>query len=121
MSILVTALIKGEKDMNYKIIDKESFDVIGKETRITMKGGKNFELVPKFWNDCMEDGSYEWIQSKAGKLGVLGVCKDVTRRIFSEWMPSAGYQHACAPELEVYPEGDTSSPDYRCEVWIPIK
>ncbi|MBB6634345.1 effector binding domain-containing protein [Cohnella thailandensis] len=44
----------------------------------------------------------------------------VWRRIFEEWFPSTGYEHAAGPELEVYPEGDTSSSDYRCEVWIPI-
>ena len=162
--------IKGEKDMNYKIVDKCSFEVIGKETRITMVDGENFQQVPKFWADCMADGSCDWIQSRAGKLGTLGVCKDfgkyneafnymiavektnetlpkgyisttipaatwavfesvgalpkaiqdTTRRIFSEWMPSTGYQHACAPELEIYPEGDNNSEDYRCEIWIPI-
>lgn len=163
--------IKGEKDMNYKIIEKESFEVVGKQRKITTAGGENFKLVPEFWDDCMKDGSYQWISSRAGKLGVLGICKDlhnfnegfnymigiekiketlpkgfisatipaatwavfesigplpeaiqdVTRRIFSEWMPSTGYQHDCAPELEVCPEGDINSSDYRCEVWIPIK
>jgi AraC family transcriptional regulator len=163
--------IKGDKDMNYKIVDKESFEVVGKQTRITMVDGENFKQVPKFWDDCQKDGSRQWICSKAGKLGVLGVCKDfgmnkdefnymiavekiketlpkgyisatipaatwavfeaigplpeaiqdITRRIFTEWMPSTGYQHDCAPEIEVYPEGDIHSPDYRCEVWIPIK
>jgi AraC family transcriptional regulator len=136
-----------------------------------MVDGKNFEQVPHFWNDCMHDGSYEWICSKASKLGVLGICKDfdkdkdefnymiavenikdtlpdgyvavqipaatwavfesigtlpeaaqdLTRRIFTEWLPATGYQHDCAPELEVYPKGDMYSPDYKCEIWIPIK
>jgi AraC family transcriptional regulator len=158
--------------MNYKIIDKGSFTVVGKQRRITTADGENFKLIPKFWDDCMNDGSYQWICSKAGKLGVLGVCmdldnfnegfftymigvekinealpkgyvsatipaatwavfesvgplpdaiQDITRRIFTEWMPSTRYQHDCAPELEVYPEGDIYAHDYRCEVWIPIK
>jgi len=161
--------IKGDKDMNYKIVDKGSFIVVGKQRRITMVDGENFKQVPKFWNDCMKDGSYQQIASNAGKLGVLGICKDfgkdefnymigveeikdnlpkgyvsatiptatwavfesigalpeaiqdLTRRIFTEWLPSTGYQHDCAPELEVHPVGDTSSTDYRCEIWIPIK
>ncbi|THF84200.1 AraC family transcriptional regulator [Cohnella fermenti] len=46
--------------------------------------------------------------------------QDVWRRIFEEWFPSTGYEHAAGPELEVYPDGDTTSPDYRCEVWVPI-
>lgn len=165
--------IKGDKDMEYKIINKDGFNVIGKQRKISMAGGKNFKQVPEFWNDCMQDGSYEWLCSRAGKLGVMGVCKDfaqgkdtdefnymiaiekiednlpvgyistsipaatwavfesvgalpgalqdVTRRVFSEWMPATGYQHACAPELEIYFPGDMSSSDYRCELWIPVK
>jgi AraC family transcriptional regulator len=42
-------------------------------------------------------------------------------RIFSEWFPSTGFEHANAPELEIYPLGETGSEDYSCEIWIPIK
>lgn len=41
-------------------------------------------------------------------------------RIFSEWFPATGYEHAGGPEIEAYTEGDTTASDYRCEVWIPI-
>nr|WP_282433322.1 GyrI-like domain-containing protein [Desulfosporosinus sp. FKA] len=44
------------------------------------------------------------------------------RRVYSKWFPATGYhQDCCAPRLEVYPEGDKNSPDYRCEYWVPIK
>ncbi|OOM06453.1 AraC family transcriptional regulator [Clostridium saccharobutylicum] len=163
--------IKGDKEMNYKIFDKGSFKVVGKQTRITMADEQNFNQVPEFWHDCMDDGSYELLSSKAGNLGVLGVSKDfdkctqefnymiaveevneplpkgyisatipastwaafesvgplpeasheLLRRIYSEWMPSMGYQHECAPDLEIYPVGDMFADDYKCEFWIPIK
>lgn len=164
--------IKGDKDMNYKIVDKKSFSVVGKQRRITSVDGENFKQVPEFWNNCMKDGSYEWINSRAGKLGVLGVSldlrnfnegfftymigaqeikesfpkgyvmetipaatwavfesigslpeaiHDLTRRIFTEWIPSTGYQLDCAPQIEVYPKGDMYAKDYRCEIWIPIR
>lgn len=45
----------------------------------------------------------------------------VWERVFTEWFPDSGYEHDDAPELELYHQGDTSSDDYRCEVWIPIK
>ncbi len=45
----------------------------------------------------------------------------VWERIYSEWFPSTGYEHAGLPEMEVYPRGDGSSEDYVCEVWIPVK
>ena len=47
--------------------------------------------------------------------------QDVTKRIFSEWFPSSGYEHADGPELEWYGPGDTQASDYRCEVWIPVR
>ena len=42
-------------------------------------------------------------------------------RIYGEWFPTSGYEHAGGPELEIYPPGDTAAPDYYCEVWIPVK
>lgn len=41
-------------------------------------------------------------------------------RIFSEWFPASGYEHAKSPELEVYLAGNTDSPDYKSEIWIPV-
>ncbi len=47
--------------------------------------------------------------------------QEATGRIFGEWFPTSGYEHADGPDLEVYPPGDTTAPDYYCEVWIPVK
>lgn len=44
----------------------------------------------------------------------------VTQRIFSEWFPNSGYEHAPSPEIEAYSEGDMMAPDYKSEVWIPV-
>lgn len=46
--------------------------------------------------------------------------QNVWTRIFSEWFPATKYEHADAPELEVYYPGDCSQEDYMCEIWIPI-
>jgi AraC family transcriptional regulator len=164
--------IKGDKSMNYKIVEKEAFTLIGKKTKITTAGGENKMLIPKFWDTCRADGSMEWLSRHAGKLGVIGVCTDLSTfsegyfsymlaiekikepipdgyvieripkltwavfeavgampeslqsveiRVFSEWFPATGYQHECAPELEIFSEGDFASVDYRCEYWVPIK
>ncbi|QKS70298.1 AraC family transcriptional regulator [Paenalkalicoccus suaedae] len=43
------------------------------------------------------------------------------KRIFSEWFPSTGYEHAGTPEFELYNRDDPSSPDLYSEIWIPIK
>ena len=41
-------------------------------------------------------------------------------RIFNEWFPTSGYQHANDTEIEWYSDGDMSSPDYRSAIWIPV-
>ncbi|WP_310605012.1 AraC family transcriptional regulator [Anaerosporobacter sp.] len=45
---------------------------------------------------------------------------EVWGRIFSEWFPTSGYEHAEAPEIEWYSNGDLSSSDYKSEIWIPV-
>lgn len=47
--------------------------------------------------------------------------QETMQRIYGEWFPSSGWEHAPAPELEVYPEGDVRSPDYVSEIWIPLQ
>ncbi len=45
--------------------------------------------------------------------------QEVTKRIFSEWFPSTGYEHDSIPEIEVYlPEKPGGK--MQCELWIPI-
>lgn len=46
--------------------------------------------------------------------------QNVMETIFQEWFPETGFEHADAPELEVYLPGDVFAKDYICEVWIPI-
>ncbi len=54
-------------------------------------------------------------------VGVLPAAQqNVWKRIFTEWFPSSGYEHADAPEIEWYSDGDGSSDDYISEIWIPI-
>ncbi|MGN0621307.1 MAG: effector binding domain-containing protein [Porcipelethomonas sp.] len=46
--------------------------------------------------------------------------QSIQERIISEWLPASGYEYAPAPDIEVYPEGDRHSADYRSEVWLPV-
>lgn len=45
---------------------------------------------------------------------------EIWGRIFSEWFPTSGYEHAQAPEIEWYSNGDLTSSDYKSEIWIPV-
>ncbi|MDP4088865.1 MAG: AraC family transcriptional regulator, partial [Bacillota bacterium] len=162
--------LKGDKDMDYKIVKKDAFKVIGKAIKVTTKDGENLKRIPEFWDQCYNDGTVKKLCSIDSDRDMLGICMDfdyaneefaymialenennqedwgldireipaaswavftsvgpmphsiqkVWSRIFEEWFPSSGFEHADAPELEVYPPGDGSSQDYKCEVWIPV-
>jgi len=73
-------ILKGDQDMEHKIVQKECFTVVGKSIQTSAAKGENSRQIPKFWQDS----------------------------------------HAGLPDFELYPQGDTMSLDYRCEIWIPI-
>ncbi|AXI07934.1 AraC family transcriptional regulator [Oceanobacillus zhaokaii] len=163
--------IKGDVEMEYKIMEKEAFQVIGKGIQTSTVSGENNRNITAFWNESNSNGFSEALAENCGPLGLIGVCTDfdqqqenmtyfigaekqtetypnewqeleipkatwaifpvkgampeamvkVWERIFSEWFPSTGYEHAEGPELEVYlSDGDPNSDDYYSEVWIPI-
>lgn len=47
--------------------------------------------------------------------------QETWKRIYAEWLPSSGYEHAMIPEVEWYSPGDMNAPDYKSEIWIPVK
>lgn len=42
------------------------------------------------------------------------------KQIYTEYFPASAYQPKNTIDFEVYPDGDPSSADYRCEVWIAV-
>ncbi len=167
----ISVVLKGEEKINYRIIKKESFDIVGLSKEVTTKDGENFKIVPMFWQETLLSDEYKVLCKNAGPFGVMGVCNDFDEsaekfdyliavegsnikeldnlvtikvqaqewavfeclgalpdslqktilKIYSEWLPATHYEHAGTQELEVYLPGDTSSPNYKCELWIPIK
>jgi AraC family transcriptional regulator len=158
--------------MDYRIIDKDEFTVVGKSIKTSTVNGENNRNIAAFWNESNRNGFTKELAKNCGELGLLGICIDfdnqqekltylfgaeknidqipsdwqerqipsatwavfpvngampdaiqkVWERIFSEWFPSTGYQHAGGPEMEVYPtDADPSSEDYYSEIWITIK
>lgn len=53
--------------------------------------------------------------------GPLSGLHNLWSRIFLEWFPKTSFQHSGMTEVEVFPAGDTTSEDYKYEVWIPLR
>lgn len=47
--------------------------------------------------------------------------QDMTRRLYGEWLPNSGYEWANAPDIERYFDGDPTSEEYVCELWLPVR
>lgn len=52
--------IKGDVEMNYRIVEKEAYTVFGKSITIGVDDNPA-EIIPKFWRDFQEDGTYKKI------------------------------------------------------------
>ena len=42
-------------------------------------------------------------------------------KIYKEWLPSADYERILDYDIENYLPGDSSAPDYVCEICLPVK
>ena len=47
--------------------------------------------------------------------------QNVWKRIFTEWFPTSNYDIVGGPQIEWYSDGDTTSDDYKSEIWIPVR
>ena len=47
--------------------------------------------------------------------------QNVWGRIYSEWFPSSGYEAVPGPEILWNESQDTKDPNYRSEIWIPVR
>ena len=65
--------LKGDKDMNYKMVEKDSFKVIGKGRKVSTKDGENFKVIPEFWRECATNGVKEKLDKIDGG-NCAGVC-----------------------------------------------
>lgn len=172
--------IKGDVEMNYRIEEKGAFKAFGVERIIDTTNEQNFITIPKFWQECHENGTinrlcsievpslnngllktnsimcyrYTGEDSIPYMIGIVDfegkadvaqdlvsvdvepytwaifrteehTFEDITekiqavwKRVFPEWFPASGYEHAAGPDLELtYMK---SANKLYSEVWIPV-
>ncbi len=166
--------IQGGTEMNYRIVEKEAFKIVGIKKRITlvyegvntqmdsMWSSLTMEIIQElkqlsnvepngilcvsanFASDRVEgseldqyigvattkdsDAKYAELSVEATTWAVFTVVgvfpkelQDTWAKIYSEWFPTSGYELTGGPELLWNESPDTSKPDYRSEIWIPVK
>ncbi len=69
-----TLKLKGEKDMKYKIVERQAFKVVGKNLRTTQEQNMKEGSIPKFWGKCNTDGTVAGLCRLEPDKPLLGVC-----------------------------------------------
>lgn len=107
-----------------KLSNQEPLGVLGVSTCMN---GKDFDYyIAAATNKPIPENMYEYQVPETTWaifecIGAMpNAIQELQKRIVTEWLPTSGYEYADAPDIEVYPEGDTSSPHYKCEVWLPV-
>jgi AraC family transcriptional regulator len=167
--------IKGGCEMNYRIVEKGSFKIVGFKKRVPIIfNGVNPEiakmtelLTPEvikklkelsnaeptgiisastnFSEGRMEEkgeldhyigvatssdetAGFDVLQVEDGTWAVFEsigpfpeTLQNVWGRIYSEWFPSSGYEAVPGPEILWNESQDTKDPNYRSEIWIPVR
>ncbi|WP_432352947.1 GyrI-like domain-containing protein [Sporosarcina sp. A2] len=62
--------------MDYKIINKEAFAIVGKSIRTSTVEGQNHRNIAQFWIDSNQNGFADELAQVSGDLGLIGVCMD---------------------------------------------
>ena len=167
--------IQGGSAMNYRIVEKEAFRIVGMMKRVPIQfHGVNPEIAA-MWNRLTRadidqlkslsnvepsgliSASTNFSEGRMEEKGELdhyiGVAttlecpvnwaklevpaltwavfeavgpfpdtlQNVWGRIYSEWFPSSSYELAMGPEMLWNESHDVSSPNFRSEIWIPVK
>lgn len=167
--------VKGVKEMNYRIVEKEAFKIAGLKKRVpivfegvnpeiaAMSGLLTPEIVmnlkllsnieprgmisasANFSEGRMEEtgeldhylgvattsdetSDFEVLDVEGGSWAVFEsvgpfpeTLQDVWGRIYAEWLPTSGYEIVPGPEILWNESPDTSNPEYRSEIWVPVK
>ena len=67
--------LEGGNVMNYKIEEKEAFDVLERVETHTVENGQNNTSIPDFWSRTCADGSMEKLEALASdKKYTFGIC-----------------------------------------------
>jgi AraC family transcriptional regulator len=93
--------IKGDSEMNWRIEEKEAFEVFGLELQTNVINGQCFKDIPAFWEVCENDGRCIALAEAAGKKRIELLDAGITY----DHQPDGGmkYMIACIKRTDVVP------------------
>ncbi|HWI47078.1 MAG TPA: AraC family transcriptional regulator [Rummeliibacillus sp.] len=89
--LVIQVQLKGAEPMNYKIIEKDSFQVVGLKRTFSCVNGEQSPKIARFWQDVNQDGT-------SGQLavlidgtvqGLIGICEVTSKDIMDYWIAAS--------------------------------
>lgn len=74
--------------------------------------------VPEHWSVLPVEASKWAVFTAVGEFP--SALQEMWSRIYSEWLPTSGYELSGGPEMLWNESQDTSLPNYKSEIWIPV-
>lgn len=93
--------IKGDSEMNYRIEQKEAFEVFGLELKTNVINGQCYKDIPEFWENCAKDGRCAALAKAAGKK--TGEILDAGITYAHNPNGSMNYMIACYKQIKTVP------------------
>lgn len=95
--------IKGASVMDYKLVDKEAFRIVGYKLPTSMENGNCYAQIPQFWNETASSGGIARLGplidgEPHGMLGVSVCCEPMTETSRFDY-------YIAAPTSQPVPEG----------------
>lgn len=103
--LVIQVTLKGVEAMRYKIVERESFQIIGIQKEFSLQNEENQIGIPKMWDEVNSNGTDEklFTLNNGDIQGALGVCvhdqKDID--IMTYWIATE-YQGEVPKEFDSY-------------------
>lgn len=70
--------------------------------------------------EVFEIPAYTW--AKFSCVGPMPkAIQETWKSVYEEWVPTSNYSVIPGYDIEMYMPGDVNSPEYKSEIWIPVK
>jgi AraC family transcriptional regulator len=86
--------LKGDKDVDYRIVMKEAFTVVGKSIQVTCQDNEHSRQISRFWEECHRDGTI-------AKLGDIGTDEDLLGIIMDMQPGKEDFSYMIASKADV--------------------
>ncbi|MGF7059703.1 AraC family transcriptional regulator [Brassicibacter mesophilus] len=91
-----TLTIKGDVEMNYRVVERDSFKTAGKIVTSSLENN----IIPQFWDKCKKDGTIDKLLEIGVNAYTLGMCFGYNDEGKNDYMVGIETNHECIESMK---------------------